>query len=182
MKFYTGDTVSFLNEIGGGKVVKMLGKYMAIVLCEDGFELPYPTAELILLERKEIIEPTEEIKAEPINEEKKLNLFFEKDLPKPIPPPKKITEKEVDLHIEELIDDMRGLTSGEKLEMQLNYFQKELNSAIVNKFKRIVFIHGVGTGKLKQEIYSILKNYQGISYYDASYKKYGFGATEVIIY
>ncbi|MFL5752968.1 MAG: hypothetical protein ACJ76F_06145 [Bacteroidia bacterium] len=42
-------------------------------------------------------------------------------------------------------------------------------------------MHGVGNGRLKQEITAILKNYPELGVQDASYKKYGFGATEVII-
>jgi dsDNA-specific endonuclease/ATPase MutS2 len=43
-------------------------------------------------------------------------------------------------------------------------------------------IHGVGNGKLKQEILAILKTVDGIEYFDASYKDYGYGATEIRIY
>jgi dsDNA-specific endonuclease/ATPase MutS2 len=46
----------------------------------------------------------------------------------------------------------------------------------------LIVIHGVGNGKLKQEIASILKTVDDIEYYDASYKDYGYGATEVRIY
>lgn len=47
--------------------------------------------------------------------------------------------------------------------------------------KKIIFIHGVGNGRLKQEIISVLKATRGISFQDASYKEYGFGATQVNI-
>jgi dsDNA-specific endonuclease/ATPase MutS2 len=43
-------------------------------------------------------------------------------------------------------------------------------------------IHGVGNGKLKSEIIEILKTIDDISFYDASYKNYGYGATEIMIY
>jgi hypothetical protein len=102
-------------------------------------------------------------------ESKPHKLFFEK------------TEKEIDLHIEELVDDIKGMTSGEMLNLQIKRFQKELDNAISNNFRKIIFIHGVGNGRLKAEIRNILKAYPELQVMDASYKKYGFGATEVNI-
>ena len=90
-------------------------------------------------------------------------------------------EKEVDLHIENLLDSHKGMTNAQIIQHQLRYFQKELDNAISNNFYRIVFIHGVGNGRLKQEILAILRNYPELQIQDASFKKYGFGATEVII-
>ncbi len=90
--------------------------------------------------------------------------------------------KEIDLHIEELIDSHSGLTNTEILSIQLERFEKEIQYCLSNGIKKLIVIHGVGNGKLKQEIISILKTIDDISYYDASYKNYGFGATEIIIY
>ena len=92
-----------------------------------------------------------------------------------------LSEREVDLHIEELVDNSRGMSNGEIVQVQLNHFQRELDSAIAQHLHKIVFIHGVGTGKLKNDIHQILKSYTNIRFHDASYGKYGFGATEVII-
>ena len=64
---------------------------------------------------------------------------------------------------------------------QLRYFQKELENAINGNFYKIVFIHGLGNGRLRQEILAILRNYPELIVQDGSFKKYGFGATEVII-
>lgn len=94
----------------------------------------------------------------------------------------KPTEKEVDLHIEELIDSYSGLTNSQILNIQMDHFEKELDYARANGLKKIIFIHGVGNGRLKQEIISVLKNLEGLKYQDGSYKKYGFGATEVVLY
>jgi dsDNA-specific endonuclease/ATPase MutS2 len=90
--------------------------------------------------------------------------------------------KEIDLHIEELVDSHSGLTNTEILSIQLERFEKEIQYCLSNGIKKLIVIHGVGNGKLKQEIISILKTIDDISYYDASYKNYGFGATEIIIY
>lgn len=93
----------------------------------------------------------------------------------------KSLEKEVDLHIEELVDNVKGMGSHEMLSIQLERFEKELDQAIASNMKKIVFIHGVGNGRLKQEIIKVLKTVKGITYQDGSYKDYGFGATQVNI-
>jgi len=94
----------------------------------------------------------------------------------------KSLEKEVDLHIEELVDSTEGLSNHEMLSMQLDRVEKELDEAMVKKLKRIIFIHGVGNGRLRQEIQAILRNTPGTSFCDAPYKDYGYGATQVDFY
>jgi hypothetical protein len=90
-------------------------------------------------------------------------------------------EKEIDLHIEELVEDVNGLTSHEMLSIQLERFEKELDKAMETGVKKLVFIHGVGNGRLKMEIRNALKATSGVTFQDASYKLYGFGATQVNI-
>jgi len=90
--------------------------------------------------------------------------------------------KEIDLHIEQLIDSHSGLTNSEILSIQLERFEKEIQYCLSNGIKKLIVIHGVGNGKLKQEIVSILKTIDDITYYDASYKNYGYGATEIMIH
>ena len=101
------------------------------------------------------------------------------------PDPKKYgileTEKEVDLHIEELTDDISSLSNGEMLNIQMQHFTKEMDNAIRKNFHRIIFIHGVGNGRLKQEIRKELHHYKGIRFRDADASRYGHGATEVIL-
>lgn len=90
-------------------------------------------------------------------------------------------EKEIDLHIEELVDNVNGMSNHEMLSIQLERFEKELDKAMENGMKKLIIIHGVGNGRLKREIQNILKTTSGITYQDASYKDYGFGATQVNI-
>lgn len=93
----------------------------------------------------------------------------------------KLLEKEVDLHITELIENPEGLSNFEMLNIQLEKFDNELDDAIYKNMKKIIFIHGVGNGRLKQEIISRLNKTKGVTFQDASYKDYGFGATQVNI-
>jgi translation elongation factor EF-Ts len=88
----------------------------------------------------------------------------------------------VDMHIWELVDDHSRLTNAEMLNIQLGYFDKCLRSAIDHKFKKVVFIHGVGTGKLKEEIHQLLDERDNVSYRPASMADYGVGATLVEFY
>jgi dsDNA-specific endonuclease/ATPase MutS2 len=69
----------------------------------------------------------------------------------------------------------------EILDYQISIFRRELDKAIDTRAKKIIFIHGIGNGRLKFEIIKILKTYKKIEFQDASYQKYGFGATEVLI-
>ncbi len=90
--------------------------------------------------------------------------------------------EEIDLHIENLIDDHRNMDNGQILEIQLSRFRTALETALLHKGNRIVFIHGVGNGKLKFELRKILDTeYKKIRYQDASFKEYGYGATMVLI-
>lgn len=90
--------------------------------------------------------------------------------------------EEVDLHIEELIDDYSGLSGREVLDLQMARFTTALEGALRGRTRRIVFIHGIGNGKLKFEIRKTFdKKYPRLRYQDASFREYGYGATMVII-
>ncbi len=90
--------------------------------------------------------------------------------------------REIDLHIEEIVDSYKNLTNSQILNLQTERFEREMEYCLSNGIRKLIVIHGVGNGKLKQEIASILKSIDGVTYYDASYKNYGFGATEILIH
>ncbi|MBQ6068791.1 MAG: Smr/MutS family protein [Bacteroidales bacterium] len=90
-------------------------------------------------------------------------------------------EAEVDLHIEALTDHPERLSDIEKHELQKRFFRTCLNHALLNGFKKVVFIHGVGRGVLKTEIHNELDLYENVQYVDAPMSLYGAGATEVYI-
>lgn len=88
----------------------------------------------------------------------------------------------LDLHIEELVENPAHLSSHQKLQIQLDYFEKELHNAIANNVKKITVIHGVGNGRLKYEVREYLKNVDEVkNIEDAPYKTHGYGATVVYI-
>ncbi|TNF42316.1 MAG: DUF2027 domain-containing protein [Bacteroidetes bacterium] len=89
---------------------------------------------------------------------------------------------EIDLHINELIDNPAGLSNAEILEIQKEKVESEMKLAIQTGVKKIVFIHGVGQGVLKQEVINLLKTkFKKYYFQDASFKEYGYGATMVIL-
>ena len=57
-----------------------------------------------------------------------------------------------------------------------------MKAALHTGLIKIVFIHGVGQGVLKQEVLKLLKT-KYAKYYtqDASFREYGYGATMVIL-
>ncbi len=88
---------------------------------------------------------------------------------------------EIDLHITELLDDTRGMTAKDMLDYQMQVFKDKLEEGLRDpNVKKIVFIHGRGNGRLRQEIRSYLDR-KKMPYQDASFAKYGFGATMVFV-
>ncbi|MBS4061714.1 MAG: DUF2027 domain-containing protein [Bacteroidetes bacterium] len=90
-------------------------------------------------------------------------------------------EAVVDLHIGELLDNIAGLSSHDMFKIQMDYFQKTLNSAILNEYDKVTYIHGVGNGVLKNAIVNALENFEGVNNRMASMSKFGVGAIEVLI-
>jgi hypothetical protein len=87
---------------------------------------------------------------------------------------------EVDLHIEKLTVDEESMNNFEKMTLQLSYFEKYLDLAIVHHQKEMVAIHGVGSGKLRDEIHEILRLKKEVKFFTNRYHpKYGYGATEI---
>ncbi len=104
------------------------------------------------------------------------------------PSEEKVTQKrsseiiEVDLHINELLDNAAGLSNSEILSIQTEKVESEMKAAISSGIRKIVFIHGLGQGVLKQEVINVLKSkFRKYYFQDASFKEYGFGATMVIL-
>ena len=91
-------------------------------------------------------------------------------------------QEEIDLHANEIIDDVNNYSPSEILDMQLARFEFSLETAIRNNQKKVVFIHGAGGGKLKHKIRKMLdEKYSRLKYQDASFKEYGYGATLVYL-
>jgi hypothetical protein len=67
MNFQVGDTVRYLNDVGGGKVSRILSNTMVEIIDESGFEIPVQKHELIKIAIETKIEAEKQIDEEQVN-------------------------------------------------------------------------------------------------------------------
>jgi dsDNA-specific endonuclease/ATPase MutS2 len=88
----------------------------------------------------------------------------------------------VDLHIEKLLDKWQHLSSGEIITLQLETFEKYLELAHWHHLKEFIVVHGIGEGKLKEEIHERLNHKKYVkSFVNRYHHLYGYGATEIFL-
>lgn len=172
--FQVGDKVSVLDDDIDGVVVSVKNQEVTIDT-SDGFLLTFQAKELIKIgnsaaidfnfSKAKVISEKEISKPNYINKEKK----SKKEVPVP----------DFDLHIEKLVKNYKSMSNYEILTIQTETAKKHIDFAIRNRIPKIVLIHGVGDGVLKSEINFMLGRYDGVTFQDANYQKYGLGATEV---
>ena len=177
--FLIGDRVSVLDSNTDGVVTKVINDDI-YVETTDGFIIIYKSPELIkqhgtsFLNTKSIsFNLTEVLKQKEVDKPKK-------SVPKvkikgEQPPP------EFDLHIEKLAKNFRAMSNYDILTLQAETAKRHIEFAIKNRIPKIIFIHGVGEGVLKAELDFLLGRYDNLIFRDADYRKYGAGATEVIL-
>lgn len=86
----------------------------------------------------------------------------------------------VDLHMEKLTDEWQRLSNFEILTIQLREFEKWYELALAHHLPSFTVIHGVGSGKLRDEIHDILKTKREVKTFINQYHpRYGYGATEI---
>ncbi len=86
----------------------------------------------------------------------------------------------IDLHIEKLLDDPSSLPARQYLGFQLSQGRRYLQEARQLGLDSVFLIHGVGEGKLKTALASMLKEMPGVaSFRNDFHPRYGSGATEV---
>ena len=83
------------------------------------------------------------------------------------------------------LSDVRSFAASSNIEIMIiniDAFRKAMDENLRNKGTRIVFIHGKGEGVLRQAIMKELNyRYKGHDVQDASFREYGYGATQVTI-
>lgn len=88
----------------------------------------------------------------------------------------------VDLHAHEVLDTTAGMSSTDILNYQLDVFRKTMEEYKGKRGTKIVFIHGKGEGVLRHAvIHELNYRYKNCPYQDASFREYGYGATQVTI-
>jgi hypothetical protein len=181
-EFKIGDVVAVLDDVIKGKVISVANGKISIENA-DGFAFEFSPNELVVIKENQAdlskySDILNEGFVEKLNfQEKKRNSPKFKTTVKPedLPP------MEVDLHIHQLTNTTAGMDKFDMLNLQIETAKHKIEYAIQNKLPKIIFIHGVGEGVLKNELEFLFKRYN-VTYYVASYKKYGLGATEVYVY
>ncbi len=171
-----GDKVEVLDEAISGRVESIDGD-MATVMTSEGFPLKYPVKELVKVEKGIKVSNFEvaQIKKEKEQPKRRQSQTVK-------PKERNAPKMEVDLHIHQLVKSSKGLSNFDILNIQLETAKRQLDFAMKKRIQKVVFIHGVGEGILKEELYYLFKKYDNLKFYDADYQKYGLGATEVYIF
>ncbi|WP_159799117.1 Smr/MutS family protein [Flavobacterium sp. MK4S-17] len=179
MKFNKGDEVAVLDDSFTGRV-KGYKNGRVVIETSEGFELDFSDNELVKINSQ--AEMKSVFSGRDIT-----NVLKEKEVPKRTSQVKEKRSKkegfvlEVDLHIEKLVPNKKGMSNYDILTLQTETAKRQLDFAIKNRMPKVVFIHGVGEGVLKAELDFLLGRYDNINFQDADYQKYGLGATEVYI-
>ena len=88
----------------------------------------------------------------------------------------------IDLHWDKLSLRFPSVLKDEVYDYQIQVFEKELDIAIADGRTSITFIHGIGSGKLKNAIFAYLASHPFVDHYSNDYdQRYGYGATKVLL-
>ena len=174
MKYAVGDIVSIIDKNIDGKIIEILPNDMLLIQIDYGNQLTY----------NEIF-PIKKVVHKISEEDYKNHISYpinKKSNKKDNSPTKKINNDKkcliIDLHIEAIESKYNEKINKTKyLERQKQECINAINKCIKQKIPKLIIIHGIGEGILKQEIIKIISSYDNIYYQDAPIKKYGNGAT-----
>jgi len=177
MYFNIGKKVAVLDDILKGVIVSLNGQVVGIK-DNDGMVYEYNQNELVVIEEDQhqlskYSDINNPLFNDKLQDQKVKVSCFKKENNEVI--------LEVDLHINQLIKSTTGMDNFEMLSLQLETAKRKIEYAISKRISKIIFIHGVGEGVLKSELHYLFGRYP-VRFYDASYKKYGLGATEVYVF
>ena len=164
-----GDLVSFLDESGEGEIIEIDGN--TILVDVQGFHKSYDISKII--KREQGIE-AQIINSRVINKDASVSRKV-----------KRAVDSEVfvvDLHASAIPNFRNQLKGHNILLFQMETAKNHLEAARKNRLKKMIFIHGNGSGTLKYQLEQWLNSLSYISYQDASYKSFGQGAIEVKLY
>lgn len=91
--------------------------------------------------------------------------------------------EEVDLHIKSFMRNTAGLNAEDMVQLSLERMREALDQAIERGQQEIHFIHGVGTGSLKERVYFELRVYESkgkIASFEPSF--FNPGVVKVIVF
>ena len=190
--FKIGDKVRFLNDVGEGRVTAIQASGQILVEDDNGFEYAHAPKDLIPMESRLEMEQAYERavpsvlqilqqEMDPVRQ-RKLDQDFKSKYTAAQARPAGGAVEEVDLHLHAIVDIKAGLSPGVMLELQIAHFERMLQIGIRQRRKRMIFIHGIGQGVLRHQIWSCVEQYYpDCSCRSADPGQYGNGATEVWI-
>jgi len=176
--FQIGDLVEAIDDTIKGVVVSIQGNLIRLETT-DGFELEFTPDQLIKLDQPTSLKISN-YEAAQVKRQKEIPAKRGQNRLKP--KERNAPRMEVDLHIHQLTDSTKGMSNFDMLNLQMETAKRQLEFAIKKRIQKVVFIHGVGEGVLKEELKYLFGRYDNLKFYDADYQKYGLGATEVYIY
>ena len=151
MQFSVGDKILFKNEDFEGEIIRINSPYKVTVLSIDGFEMNVSVKDLVKIE-----EGTDKAISYGKN-------FYSKDSDSKRIKSQKTQRSQrvlkVDLHIELLTSNYQEMDNFEIVQIQLNECCNKIEKALSSKITKLEIIHGIGEGTLKNEVHTILKNY-----------------------
>lgn len=165
------DEVNFLDEVGVFKIIEVVSKDIFIVEDENGFDRKCSVNEITLY-KKNAFDGVEINTFE--NREFKVNPFAKstkKGFQVPV----------IDLHMEKLMDSHTHMSNHEIVLFQLDVCKSGIDRHINKGTREFVIVHGIGNGKLKEEVRYLLQSYPSLNFMDEHYSARGMGATKVFI-
>jgi hypothetical protein len=174
-----GDQVAVLDDIISGVVIGMENDDITMETT-DGFEMTFTKKELVVT--SELLKQSNLFSKGISNAVSEKEDSTKKRSKRVKPKDRALPAMIVDLHIQQLIPNTKGLDNYDMLTIQMDTAKRQLEFAMKKRIQRLVFIHGVGEGVLRTELEFLFKRYDTIKYYDADFQKYGRGATEIYIF
>ena len=168
MKFKVGDNVIFKKEKQSGIIVKINSFYKVKIETSDGFSIDVSVDDIILTDS--ITEKPSAYGSDILHKDVLNNN-------KPSSKQKRSqTVLKIDLHVELLTSDYKNMDNSEIIQLQLTTCQKKLEYSLNSKITKVIIIHGIGKGVLKEQVHQLLQDYK-LRYYLSR----DGGATEVIL-
>lgn len=174
-----GDRVFVLDDAIDGVVLRVEGSNVYIET-SDGFEMEFSKKELINADGSVSKRELGRMDIDSVLLEKSQKK--PKNAPRVKPKERNLPAMQVDLHIEQLVRKVKGLSNYDILNIQMHEAKRQMDFAISKRIQKVVFIHGVGEGVLRAELESLFGRYDNLKFYDADFQKYGRGATEVYFF
>ncbi len=103
-------------------------------------------------------------------------IYNAKEARQHLEPPRSV----IDLHAEKLTENWKHMSNYEILSLQLKTFEKYYDLALAHMQPSLIVVHGLGTGRLRDEIHDLLRLRKEVkSFVNQYHHQFGYGATEI---